>query len=174
MGGAFSLTVGSRYRNEWTFSTQEVSRSRQRSGKRILRYAQLEEVWERHRVLNTKTQSKNYVNAFAGAVAALSHGGEDLTARALEMLVNDFDADRAELWLWDGPSGSCYLTHEAGQKAARRRDYAEGGAGAIGKLAFNKTSIENIVLGTFGGDEQDFARKTGLTHISGYPLLSGE
>ncbi len=125
-------------------------------------------------MLNTKTQSKNYVNAFAGAVAALSHGGEDLTARALEMLVNDFDADRAELWLWDGPSGSCYLTHEAGQKAARRRDYAEGGAGAIGKLAYNKTSIENIVLGTFGGDDQDFARKTGLTHISGYPLLSGE
>src|SRR5260370_17207108 len=139
MGGAFSLTVGSRYRNEWTFSTQEVSRIPQRSGKRILRYAQLEEVWERHSVLNTKTQSKNYVNAFAGAVAALSHGGEDLTARALEMLVNDFDADRAELWLWDGPSGSCYLTHEPGQKAARRPAYADATALALRTLAYNTT-----------------------------------
>jgi len=129
--------------------------------------------WEQYSVLNTKTQSKNYVNAFAGAVAALSNAGENLTARALEMLVNDFDAARAELWLWDNSSRSCYLTDAAGQKAARRRDYAEEGAGAIGKLAHNKTSIENIVLSTFGGDDQDFARKTGLTHISGYPLVSG-
>jgi phosphoserine phosphatase RsbU/P len=124
-------------------------------------------------VLNTKTQSKNYVNAFAGAVAALSHEGEDLTKRALDLVVNQFDAARAELWLWDNSSGSCYLTEAAGQKAVRRREYAEAGAGAIGKLAHNKTSIENIVLSTFGGEDQDFARKTGLTHISGYPLLSG-
>jgi len=124
--------------------------------------------------VKTKTQSKNYVNAFAGAVAALSRAGEDLTARALEMLVSDFDASRAELWLWDGSSGSCYLTHAAGQEAHHRRDYAEAGAGAVGKLARNKTSIENILLSTFGGDDQEFARKTGLTHISGYPLLSGE
>jgi len=48
-------------------------------------------------VLKTKTQSKNYVNAFASAVAALSRAGEDLTARVLEMLVTDFDAARAEL-----------------------------------------------------------------------------
>ena len=132
----------------------------------------MESDWEQYSVLNTKTQSKNYVNAFAAAVAALSNAGENLTARALEMLVNDFDAARAELWLWDNSSGSCYLTDAAGQKAVRRRDYAEEGAGAIGKLAHNKTSIENIVLSTFGGDDQDFARKTGLTHISGYPLVS--
>lgn len=123
---------------------------------------------------NTKAQSKNYVNAFAGAVAALSRAGEDLTARVLEMLVQDFDAGRAELWLWDSSSGSCYLTHAAGQEASHRRDYAEAGAGAVGKLAHNKTCIENIVLSTFGGDDQEFARRTGLTHISGYPLLSGE
>jgi sigma-B regulation protein RsbU (phosphoserine phosphatase) len=125
-------------------------------------------------VANTKTQSKNYVNAFAGAVAALSRAGEDFTARMLELLVRDFDAGRAELWLWDGSSGSCYLTHAAGQVAAHRRDYAEAGAGAIGKLAHNRTSIENIVVSTFGGEHQEFARQSGLTHISGYPLLSGE
>jgi serine phosphatase RsbU (regulator of sigma subunit) len=114
------------------------------------------------------------VNAFAGAVAALSRAGEDLAPRVLEMLVQDFDAARAELWLWDSSSGSCYLTHAAGQEATHRRDYAESGARAVGKLAQNKTSIENIGLSTFGGDDHDFARRSGLTHISGYPLLSGD
>ncbi|HET9366401.1 MAG TPA: GAF domain-containing SpoIIE family protein phosphatase, partial [Candidatus Angelobacter sp.] len=106
------------------------------------------------------------------AVAALSRAGEDITARVLEMLVSDFDAARAELWLWDGSSGSCYLTHAEGLKAAHRLDYAAAGAGAVGKIAHNKTTIENIVLSTFGGDDQEFARATGLSHISGYPLLA--
>ncbi|HET9282786.1 MAG TPA: GAF domain-containing SpoIIE family protein phosphatase [Candidatus Angelobacter sp.] len=123
-------------------------------------------------VAKSKTQSKNYVNAFASAVAALSRAGEDITARVLEMLVSDFDAARAELWLWDGSSGSCYLTHAEGLKAAHRLDYAAAGSGAVGKIAHNKTTIENIVLSTFGGDDQEFARATGLSHISGYPLLA--
>jgi len=123
-------------------------------------------------VAKTKSQSKNYVNAFAGAVAALSRAGEDLTARVLEMLVSDFEAARAELWLWDSSSGSCYLTHAAGMPAAHRLDYAAAGSGAVGKIAHNKTTIENIVLSTFGGDDLEFSRATGLTHISGYPLLA--
>jgi len=123
-------------------------------------------------VAKAKTHSKNYVNAFAGAVAALSRAGEDLTARVLEMLVSDFEAARAELWLWDSSSGSCYLTHAEGMEAAHRLDYAAAGAGAVGKIAHNKTTIENIVLTTFGGDDLEFSRATGLTHISGYPLLA--
>lgn len=123
-------------------------------------------------VAKSKTQSKNYVNAFASAVAALSRAGEDITARVLEMLVSDFDAARAELWLWDSSSGSCYLTHAEGLNAAHRLDYAAAGSGAVGKIARNKTTIENIVLSTFGGDDQEFARATGLSHISGYPLLA--
>ncbi|HLW53721.1 MAG TPA: GAF domain-containing SpoIIE family protein phosphatase [Candidatus Angelobacter sp.] len=123
---------------------------------------------------NTKAQSKNYVNEFAGAVAALSRAGEDVSAKALELLVADFDVARAELWLWDSSSGSCYLTHSSGLEAGHRRDYAAAGAGAIGKMAGNKSSIENVVLATFGGDDQEFARRTGLTHISGYPLLAGD
>lgn len=122
----------------------------------------------------TKTPSKNYVNEFAGAVTALSRAGEDLSVRVLEILVADFDVAHAELWLWDPSSGSCYLTHRAGLEAGHRRDYAASGAGAIGKIAHNKTGIENVVLATFGGDDQEFARRTGLTHISGYPLLSDE
>jgi len=105
-------------------------------------------------------------------VAALSRAGEDITARVLEMLVSDFDAARAELWLWDSSSGSCYLTHAEGLRATHRLDYAAAGAGAVGKIAHNKTTIENIVLSTFGGDDQEFARATGLSHISGYPLLA--
>jgi GAF domain-containing protein len=123
-------------------------------------------------VTKTKTQGKNYVNAFASAVAALSRAGEDITARVLEMLVSDFDAARAELWLWDASSGSCYLTHAQGTAATHRLDYAAAGAGAVGKIAHNKTTIENIVLSTFGGDDLEFSRQTGLTHISGYPLLA--
>lgn len=125
-------------------------------------------------MIHTRLQSGDYVNAFAAAVAALSRAGEDLANRILQTLVRDFDVCRAELWLWDGSSGSCYLTHAAGQEAAHRKDYAEAGTGAIGKLARNKTHIENIVLSTFGGDDQEFARRTGLTHISGYPLLAGD
>ena len=123
-------------------------------------------------MIKTKPQSKNYVNSFASAVAALSRAGEDLTARVLEMLVSDFDAIRAELWLWDISSGSCYLTHAEGMEATHRLDYAAAGAGAVGKIAHNKTVIENIVLTTFGGDDLEFSRQTGLTHISGYPLLA--
>jgi phosphoserine phosphatase RsbU/P len=119
-----------------------------------------------------KTQSRNYVNAFAAAVATLSRAGEDLTARLLEMLVSEFEAARAELWLWDNSSGSCYLTHSEGLRASHRRDYAAAGAGALGKIAHNKTLIENIVLSTFGGDDLEFSRASGLTHISGYPLLA--
>src|SRR5262249_1932914 len=64
------------------------------------------------------------------------------------------------------------LTHAEGLKATHRLDYAAAGAGAVGKIAHNKTIIENIVLSTFGGDDQEFARATGLSHISGYPLLA--
>src|SRR5205807_2570676 len=63
------------------------------------------------------------------------------------------------------------LTNSAGVEGQHRLDYAPADSGAIGKIAYTKKSIENIALATFGRDEQDFARQTGLTCISGYPLL---
>src|SRR5205807_857936 len=63
------------------------------------------------------------------------------------------------------------LTNSAGVEGQHRLDYAPADSGAIGKIAYNKKSIENIALATFGRDDQDFARQTGLTCISGYPLL---
>lgn len=126
-------------------------------------------------MLKAKTQTKNYVNAFATAVMAFVGTDEDALSDLPAMLASDFDADRAELWLWDDASGSCYLTSAAGAEARHRLDYAPANSGAVGKIAYNKKSIENIVLSTFGRDDQEFARQTSLTHISGYPLLvSGE
>ena len=63
------------------------------------------------------------------------------------------------------------MTNAAGIEGRHRLDYAPADAGAIGKIAYNKKSIENVVLTTFGGEDQDFARQTALTCISGYPLL---
>jgi sigma-B regulation protein RsbU (phosphoserine phosphatase) len=122
-------------------------------------------------LLKAKTQTKNYVDAFANAVTAFARMDEDAMGALPAMLAEDFDADRAELWLWDEASGSCYLTNSAGIEGRHRLDYAPADSGAIGKIAYNKKSIENIVLATFGRDDQDFARQTGLTCISGYPLL---
>ncbi|HXB20546.1 MAG TPA: SpoIIE family protein phosphatase [Candidatus Solibacter sp.] len=122
-------------------------------------------------MLRAKTQTKNYVDAFAGAVTSFADTDEDALAALPAMLSEDFDADRAELWLWDEASGSCYLTNAAGMEGRHRLDYAPADYGAIGKIAYNKESIENIVLATFGGEAQDFARKTGLTFVSGYPLV---
>ncbi len=122
-------------------------------------------------MLKAKTQTKNYVDAFANAVTAFARMDEDAMSALPAVLIEDFDADRAELWLWDQASGSCYLTNSAGAEGQHRLDYSEADSGAIGKIAYNKKSIENIVLATFGRDDQDFARRTGLTCISGYPLL---
>src|SRR5947209_4816692 len=103
-------------------------------------------------------------------MAALTGRGEDAITSLAGTLVSNFDAERAELWLWDPASNSCYLTDFAGEKAEHRLDFRAAGAGAVGKVAANKKSIENIALSTFGGDDMEFSRKTGLTYITAYPL----
>jgi sigma-B regulation protein RsbU (phosphoserine phosphatase) len=97
---------------------------------------------------------------------------QDAMATVPAVLVEEFDADRAELWLWDQASASCYLTNSAGIQGQHRLDYVPADSGVVGKIAHNRKRIENIVLATFGRDDQDFARQTGLTYISGYPLLA--
>src|SRR5579872_953145 len=114
------------------------------------------------------------MSAFAGAVAAWVGTGDDALARVMETLAGDFDAGRAELWMWDETPGSCYLTHAAGIQAAHHLDYAPADSGAIGKIAYNRQAVENASLASFGGDDQDFARHSGLSRISGYPLLAGD
>src|SRR5947209_8987787 len=119
-----------------------------------------------------KTQTRSYVNAFAGAMASLSGQGDESITSLAGTLVSNFDAQRAELWLWDTASNSSHLTDFGGLKGEHRLEYVPAGTGAIGKVTANKKSIENIVLSTFGGDDMEFSSKTGLVYITAYPLLA--
>jgi phosphoserine phosphatase RsbU/P len=121
-------------------------------------------------VPKAKLESKNYVDAFAEAMAAFTANRNEGISHVAETLVASFNAEAAELWLWDETSASCYLTHSFGCNGRRRLDYAAAGSGVIGKIAASGKIIENIVLSTFGRDDQEFSHSTGLTHITGYPL----
>src|SRR5262249_19525770 len=85
-----------------------------------------------------------------------------------------FDAARAELWLADDSSKSAYLVYSSGQQAGHRHDYATFGSGAIGKVIGAKAPLEDLLLSTFGSEEQEFARRTGLDRICCYPIKSAD
>jgi len=125
----------------------------------------------------TKTQrakpAGDLVDSFAGAVAAFtSRGADEILPQIPHLLVSGFGADRAELWLWDGAG---WLTHAAGQDGLTRQDPAmRRDSGAIGAAAQARKTMENVVLSTFGGSDQEFARASGLSHLCCYPLTSKE
>ncbi|HYL91661.1 MAG TPA: GAF domain-containing protein, partial [Alphaproteobacteria bacterium] len=123
---------------------------------------------------NARTQNKSYATEFTAAVATFARAGGDVPARIPEMLVNDFDAARAELWLWDQQSDCFYLTHTAGQEARHHLDYASAGTGAIGKFASSKSAAENVPLSSFGDDSPQFADAGGLGFVCAYPLVAAE
>src|SRR3569832_1754480 len=82
-----------------------------------------------------KAARKNYIDCFATLLSSFAQTRkEDLLAQVPMLLVESFDAARAELWLADDSSGSAYLVHSAGKRAEHRHDYATGGSGAIGKV----------------------------------------
>ena len=114
----------------------------------------------------------SHADALAVAMSELAGGGDELLPRMTEVLVDRFDADRAELWLWDETSDSCYLTSTAGSHASHRRDYARAGAGPIGKIAQGRRVLENTPLSAFGGQDE-FTQNADLASVSGYPLLAG-
>src|SRR5205085_7091590 len=39
-------------------------------------------------------------------------------------------------------------------------------------VAQTRKVAENLVLSSFGGDDQEFVQRTGLTHLSAYPLFA--
>jgi sigma-B regulation protein RsbU (phosphoserine phosphatase) len=122
-----------------------------------------------------KSARKDYVESFANLVTSFASAKvEDLLAQIPSLLVTDFEAARSELWLWDTSSDSAYLVHSAGLEGARRHDYTASGAGVIGKVGQAKKLVENIGLATFGGEDQEFSKRTGLTHISSYPMMVGD
>ncbi|MBI2683760.1 MAG: SpoIIE family protein phosphatase [Acidobacteriales bacterium] len=121
----------------------------------------------------SKPAKKDYIDTFAGIVSTFaSLSKDDLLATVPAMIVENFEADRAELWLWDDGTQTAYLVHSAGTDATHRQEFTVSGKGAVGKVAEILKQAENLSLASFGGDDQEFAKKYGLTHISCYPLLS--
>ncbi len=140
-------------------------------------------VEEGHRLVNTAATTETtksrigrteLLDSLAQVLACFSSiSNEQILPKITALLVSHFRAARAELWLWDETSASIYLTHHSGKPAGHRRDYIASENGVLGKVAEARKDIENIVLSTFGGEDQEFAQRTGLTHISAYPLLTG-
>src|SRR5579859_3352264 len=124
---------------------------------------------------DAKSARKAFIDSFAEVVSCFSEAKiEELLAQVPAHLVTRFDAARAELWLWDESSSSAYLVHSAGIEAGHRHDFSAAGHGAIGKVGDAKKTIENIVLSTFGGEDAEYAHRSGLTHISCYPLMAND
>lgn len=114
---------------------------------------------------------KELVATFADTVMAFTTcTPEQVLEKAPELLVGDLGAARAEMWLWDPSSSSCYLTFAAGKDVQRRQDFLAAGSGAIGKVAQTGKTIENLGLAGFHGEDQAVAESSGLTHITCYPL----
>jgi phosphoserine phosphatase RsbU/P len=122
-----------------------------------------------------KAARKQYIESFANVVTAFATTSkEDLLGRIPAYLTREFDADRAELWLWDPSSNSAYLVHSSGVSATHKHDYITAGQGAIGRVGEAKKLIENVGLTSFGHEYQEFARDSGLNHISCYPMNGGD
>ena len=121
-----------------------------------------------------KAGRKDYIVAFANAVERFSvpHTPEEILAQIPGILVAEFDAERSELWLWDESSRSAYLTHAAGKQASHRKDYITESQGAIGKVMQTRQPLESVEMATLGPEEKEFAQRTGLTHLSAYPLVA--
>jgi serine phosphatase RsbU (regulator of sigma subunit) len=120
-----------------------------------------------------KPARQDYISSFAELVSMFAATPkEELLARVPHLLVRSFEAARAELWLADESSKSAYLVHDAGQPASHKHDYAPFDDGPIGRIGEAKSSIENVLLNTFGPDYVEFTRRTGLSHICCYPIRS--
>jgi sigma-B regulation protein RsbU (phosphoserine phosphatase) len=87
------------------------------------------------------------------------------------LLVSDFDAVRSELWLWDESSGSAYLTNAAGLQGSHHRDYSVVES-VVGKATASQKPIYNALLVKQNPDDRDFGSRTGLTHVSVFPLIA--
>jgi phosphoserine phosphatase RsbU/P len=121
----------------------------------------------------SRIMHEELLDSFAGVVNSFcSTPNDEVLPKIPELLVTDFHADRAELWLWDETSNSLYLTCFAGRTAQHRKDYVLLGRGVLGKVAQSRQIIENIALSTLGRDAHEFSQHSHLTHVSAYPLAS--
>jgi sigma-B regulation protein RsbU (phosphoserine phosphatase) len=125
--------------------------------------------------VETKTGNRDYIGAFANAVALFGspNAGGDVFAHIPALLVSDFDAVRCELWLWDESSGSAYLTNAAGLDATHRRDYSSPDV-VVGKATDTRKPVYNGLLAAGSDEDRDFAARSGLTHVTAFPLSGKE
>src|SRR5205823_8291650 len=86
------------------------------------------------------------LDSFAGVVNAFSSAPNDEVLPTIpELLVTNFQAARAELWLWEEGSNSLYLTCFAGRPAEHKKNYVLGGQGVLGKIAESRKKLGNEI-----------------------------
>lgn len=121
-----------------------------------------------------KYERKDYLDAFATAVARLREqkSDDEILAQVPVILCSEFSALRSEVWLWDEPSRSGYLTHAAGAEAKHWRDYITHDSGSLGHAAASFQPVHNLVVAEAGKDSFDFVQRARLTHTSVFPIAA--
>jgi phosphoserine phosphatase RsbU/P len=114
---------------------------------------------------------KNYLEALANAIAHFGQNQplEQMLADITALLVKAFEAQRAELWLWDETSSTGYLTNAAGIDGTHHHDYIQIGKGPLGHAIEHRRAFTNLPIN--GPDKIDFSNKNGLEYVSVYPLV---
>jgi phosphoserine phosphatase RsbU/P len=114
---------------------------------------------------------KDYIRAFANAVTLFgTPQAGDAFAQFPAVLVAEFDAIRSELWLWDESSGSAYLTNVAGLQGSHVRDYSTPES-IVGRVQQSRKPLYNVPLERAWSEDREFGNRTGITHVSAFPLL---
>ena len=122
-----------------------------------------------------KAARRDYIASFADLVGSFAHTRkEEMLASVPQAMVQSFDAARAELWLADESSQSAYLVHWAGQDHSHKHDYIAFGDGPIGRAGQAKSAVENVLLSGFPGEPQEYARRSGLSHICCFPMRTAD
>jgi sigma-B regulation protein RsbU (phosphoserine phosphatase) len=106
----------------------------------------------------------------------ISHFGkhthlDEMLAEATVRLVEDFEVERAEVWLWDETSHTGYLTHFSGAEANHRYDYISSETGPLGRSAESRRPLFNVPL-TETRERADFVSPAPLAHLTAFPLVS--
>jgi sigma-B regulation protein RsbU (phosphoserine phosphatase) len=114
---------------------------------------------------------KDYLDALANAIAQFGQNQplEQMLSEITSLLVDAFEAQRAELWLWDETSSTGYLTNAAGAEGRHHHDYIQIGKGPLGHAIEHRRSFTNLPLS--GPDKLDFTSSSNLEFISVYPLV---
>jgi phosphoserine phosphatase RsbU/P len=114
---------------------------------------------------------KDYLDALANAIAHFGQNQplEQMLSEITSLLVDAFEAQRAELWLWDETSSTGYLTNAAGAEGRHHHDYIQIGKGPLGSAIEHRRSFTNLPIS--GPDKLDFTSASNLEFISVYPLV---